>query len=184
MRASLVPEQLDGFYWYLIFKNFAILCQRLVNLNIPARKIGALSVNHKIENGYFLKSCYNEFYSISVINKMHIGGIFMKITGSLVDAKTQSINFFETGPTSQTDFTGVWYSATNNGLPCNNQFRFEGNTVKVNHMRNYVQRFHTHFYQSYTCTLIRVDDAQQDENSISEFLTCIVIGINSYVLRL
>jgi hypothetical protein len=119
MHASLVPEQLDRFYWYPIFKNFAILYQRLLNLNIPARKIGALSVKPKIQNGYFFKSCYIHFYSISVINKMHIGGIFMKTTRHSVGAKTQSINFFESGPTSQTDFTLARYSATNNGLPCN-----------------------------------------------------------------
>jgi hypothetical protein len=33
----------------------------LVSLNIPASKIGALSMNPKIQNVSFLKNCVNDF---------------------------------------------------------------------------------------------------------------------------
>jgi hypothetical protein len=50
-------------------------------------------------------------------------------------AQKWNAEFVKTAFTSQRDFTVVLYSATNRGLHSNNQFHFQGNTVKVNHVR-------------------------------------------------
>jgi hypothetical protein len=44
----------------------------------------------------------------------------------------RDVDFVETTFTGRTDFIVVRYSATYNGLPSNNRFRFQGNIVEVN----------------------------------------------------
>jgi hypothetical protein len=48
-------------------------------------------------------------------------------------AQTQNVSFLRSGFTGQMDFIFVQYSATSIGLPNNNHFHFQGNTVGVNH---------------------------------------------------
>jgi hypothetical protein len=43
------------------------------------------------------------------------------------------IVYMVTSPTGHTDFTVVQHSITNNGLPCDKWFCFQGNIVKANH---------------------------------------------------
>jgi hypothetical protein len=40
----------------------------------------------------------------------------------MLGAQMQNVSFLETSFTGQENFTGVWYSATNNSLPSNNRF--------------------------------------------------------------
>jgi hypothetical protein len=49
-------------------------------------------------------------------------------------AKMWHVYFLETDFTGQMDFTAIQYSAIKNGLPSNNQFCFQGNAAKVNHI--------------------------------------------------
>jgi hypothetical protein len=47
----LVPEFMDGFYPYLLFKRVSITGQCPVNMNIQAPKLEALQMGIKTENG-------------------------------------------------------------------------------------------------------------------------------------
>jgi hypothetical protein len=60
-RASLAPEWLNTFYFYLVFKSLSILGWCPANLNIPASKTGAFKMGLKIQNGDFLKLGSNDF---------------------------------------------------------------------------------------------------------------------------
>jgi hypothetical protein len=44
------------------------------------------------------------------------------------------VHFLKTGFTSQMDFTVLQWSVTSSGLLCNNQFCFQSNAVKANHI--------------------------------------------------
>jgi hypothetical protein len=52
--ASLAPERLDGFYSYSVFTKLIAIFR--CPLNSPARKTGALHLNHKTQNGDCLEN--------------------------------------------------------------------------------------------------------------------------------
>jgi hypothetical protein len=60
MCAFLLPERLDGFYSYSVFKTLPVIGRFPINMNIPVTKIGAL----KTQNSYFLYNGYNDFDQI------------------------------------------------------------------------------------------------------------------------
>jgi hypothetical protein len=57
-----------------------------------------------------------------------MGGTFRTITGCILEARTQYVDFGETDFTSKTDFIIGWYSAANICLLNNNQFYFQCNS--------------------------------------------------------
>jgi hypothetical protein len=57
----------------------------------------------------------------------------------------RNARFLETGFVSRTDSNVVQYSGTNNGLPSNNRFVFQGNVLKVSRVTMDVQRLFTDF---------------------------------------
>jgi hypothetical protein len=61
-------------------------------------------------------------------------------------AQTRNVNFLQPDLTCLTDFTVVWYSATNNGPLYNNRFSFQCNVVKAN--CKYMQCFYNDLFCS------------------------------------
>jgi hypothetical protein len=111
----------------------------LANMNILAViKIGALRWASKIEiqNGDFLENCCNDFDHISIVYGDHLpvwnrtGGIFRYI-GTGNGRPKVKVDLIKTRSTGRMDFVVVRYSATNNGLPSNSRFSFQGNVVRA-----------------------------------------------------
>jgi hypothetical protein len=70
-------------------------------------------------------------------NVISINGtaLYLRVgNGSLMRAKREMSNVFETDCTDRKDFTVFQYSVTNNFVPINDRIRFQGNVVKVNHI--------------------------------------------------
>lgn len=61
MCALLVPEQIDKFYSYSVFKSLSFIGQCPVNMNILAPGIRVLHMGPKIQNCDFLENGSNNF---------------------------------------------------------------------------------------------------------------------------
>jgi hypothetical protein len=61
-----MPEQLDRFYSYLVFKSLSIQGWFMVNLNIPAPKTVTIQRGPKTQNGNILENGYYNFDEIRV----------------------------------------------------------------------------------------------------------------------
>jgi hypothetical protein len=59
MCALLVSEWFDRFYSYSVYKILSVLGRCPVIMNIPSPKIGALQMDPKNQNGYFLGNVSN-----------------------------------------------------------------------------------------------------------------------------
>jgi hypothetical protein len=94
----------------------------------------------KTQNGDFLEDGFNDFDTILTIYRDYIPKqncmiiVFRKIMVRAIGLKTRNANFLGTDFTGETNFIFVRNSATNNGLRRNNEFRFYGKIVKVNHI--------------------------------------------------
>jgi hypothetical protein len=74
---------------------------------------------------------FQYFMEAVSLNETNIGGIFRKITECTLVARSGNFRFLDTSFSRKKYFVIVRYSATNNDLPCNNRFRFQGNVFRV-----------------------------------------------------
>jgi hypothetical protein len=90
------------------------------------------------------------FYSDSVFRSLFVIGpwpVNMNIPAwKNHNGPTRNFNFLQPDLTCPTDFTVVWYSATNNGPLYNNQFSLQCNVMKVN--CKYMQCFYNDLFCS------------------------------------
>jgi hypothetical protein len=64
-----------------------------------------------------------------------LSSVFRVLNIRALGAHTRNVDFVGTGFTGRTDSILVWNSATNNGLPSSNRFRFQGNVINNNCIR-------------------------------------------------
>jgi hypothetical protein len=69
MCASLVTEELDGFY-SRVYPSQVTHCP--VNISIPAPEKGTVHIGHKTHNGDFLQNYWNDFDYIMVVCAIHL----------------------------------------------------------------------------------------------------------------
>jgi hypothetical protein len=61
MCTSLLPEESDGFYSYLVFMSSSIVGQCPINMNILTTKTGILQIGLRKQNYDFLENDPNDF---------------------------------------------------------------------------------------------------------------------------